>query len=725
VPARQVPRPGLLRRLEGAREASTVALVAPGGYGKSRLLAEWAAHDRRGFVWLDLGVLPDEPDRLLAEIASGLACVRTSAAETGNGPAGVRRRVAARERAGPPDVFARAEELERVGLEAVLVLDGLEQLRSERSLQAIAAIVRGLPRSVTLALASRREIRAGLGRLRAEDRLLEFGARDLAMSAYEAGRLLSGLGVELDEQGLETLVDRTEGWPAGIHLSGASLRERPVRERRLRLSGADAATADYVREEILEPLDPARLRMLRRVSILEQLSGELCDAVMQAHGSGRELRELARDGAMLLEQNPAGSWFRAHNLVRDVLRSELALCEPELVPALHMRASEWFADRGLRQHALDHAAAARDASRTGALLLEEPTALLAPNRHDYWRWLNVFGPRQIASSPELSLAAALDAFSRGRAVTAGQLARASAGLVAGSDDAPLVGSICAVEAAAGQGSVDQLSERAERACSLLGAGSLRALARLTRGVYFHLRGERDGARAELQEAAAEAGVDAPVLQALALSQLALVDLDDAPQRAAESSARALEALRSARLVREPTAVLALAVSAFLKSHRGISDEAKGELLAATRMLPSLGSYMPWHEVEVRILMARASARLADTERARSLLAEASRCARRARPVPCLLRWIDEAWGEIDDAGATALTGPRSLTMAELRVLRFLPTHLSFREIGERLHVSANTVKSQAHAVYAKLGASSRSQAVAQASALGLIDAAVI
>jgi hypothetical protein len=92
-------------------------------------------------------------------------------------------------------------------------------------------------------------------------------------------------------------------------------------------------------------------------------------------------------------------------------------------------------------------------------------------------------------------------------------------------------------------------------------------------------------------------------------------------------------LRSARLVREPTAVLALAVSAFLKSRRGISDEAKGELLAATRMLPSLGSYMPWHEVEVRILMARASARLADTDRARSLLAEASRCAHRERPVP--------------------------------------------------------------------------------------------
>jgi LuxR family maltose regulon positive regulatory protein len=93
--------------------------------------------------------------------------------------------------------------------------------------------------------------------------------------------------------------------------------------------------------------------------------------------------------------------------------------------------------------------------------------------------------------------------------------------------------------------------------------------------------------------------------------------------------------------------------------------------------------------------------------------------------PILRTWLDEVWSEIDDLGASSLSGPCSLTMAELRILRFLPTHLSFREIGTRLHVSTNTVKSQAHAIYRKLGVASRSEAVAQASTLGLIEVTMI
>jgi LuxR family transcriptional regulator, maltose regulon positive regulatory protein len=125
------------------------------------------------------------------------------------------------------------------------------------------------------------------------------------------------------------------------------------------------------------------------------------------------------------------------------------------------------------------------------------------------------------------------------------------------------------------------------------------------------------------------------------------------------------------------------------------------------------------------VLARASIRLGETVRARQLLSQASRMARSIDDCPLFHTWLDEAWGSIDELSAVALSGPSSLTMAELRILRFLPTHLSFREIGERLHVSTNTVKSQAHAIYGKLGTSSRSEAVARASRLGLIDVSVI
>jgi len=134
--------------------------------------------------------------------------------------------------------------------------------------------------------------------------------------------------------------------------------------------------------------------------------------------------------------------------------------------------------------------------------------------------------------------------------------------------------------------------------------------------------------------------------------------------------------------------------------------------------------MPWHEAETRVALARASIRLLDVPLARHLLSDASRAARRMPNATVLRAWLDETWAEIDGVGVAALNGAGSLTTAELRILRFLPTHLSFREIGSRLHVSTNTVKSQAHAVYSKLDVASRADAVARASALGLIEAEV-
>jgi LuxR family maltose regulon positive regulatory protein len=140
-----------------------------------------------------------------------------------------------------------------------------------------------------------------------------------------------------------------------------------------------------------------------------------------------------------------------------------------------------------------------------------------------------------------------------------------------------------------------------------------------------------------------------------------------------------------------------------------------------RLLAALADFTPWYEVEARLLLARAALRLSDIVGARTLLAEASRLARRTPDAVVLGRWLEEAWSQADSFASAAILGPTPLTTAELRVLRLLPTHLSFREIAGRLHVSANTIKTQAHAVYRKLDASSRTEAVASARRLGLVD----
>jgi LuxR family maltose regulon positive regulatory protein len=163
-----------------------------------------------------------------------------------------------------------------------------------------------------------------------------------------------------------------------------------------------------------------------------------------------------------------------------------------------------------------------------------------------------------------------------------------------------------------------------------------------------------------------------------------------------------------------------AAAAAARAHQGRVDEAKRALRAGIMRLASLGDFVAWYGAESRILLAHASLWLADVVGARTLLAEASRLARRTEGVVIFRGWFDEAWAYLDMLAETRLAGPSSLTIAELRVLRFLPSHRSFREIATQLGVSPNTVKTQAHAVYRKLGVASRSEAVANATEAGLL-----
>jgi LuxR family maltose regulon positive regulatory protein len=151
------------------------------------------------------------------------------------------------------------------------------------------------------------------------------------------------------------------------------------------------------------------------------------------------------------------------------------------------------------------------------------------------------------------------------------------------------------------------------------------------------------------------------------------------------------------------------------------EEARADVAKARRILGARDALAPWYDAQARLALARAELRLGDITAARALLADAAHCAARMPDATRLAAWIDDARSRADTFAIEALARPGALTTAELRVLRFLPSHLSFREIAERLHVSANTVKTQAHAVYRKLDASSRSTAVTRARAVGLLD----
>jgi LuxR family transcriptional regulator, maltose regulon positive regulatory protein len=240
-------------------------------------------------------------------------------------------------------------------------------------------------------------------------------------------------------------------------------------------------------------------------------------------------------------------------------------------------------------------------------------------------------------------------------------------------------------------------------------------------VAAQLTGDPEGARDLLDDGAHRSAALMPAIESLCLAQLAALDVREGDWDGAEYRAsRACALVRRHGLEGLPTSALALAIAALVSAQAGRADGAKESIREATQLLAELDGYGAWYGVQTRIMLARAAARLTDVARARTLLAEASRTARRLSDAPVLNVLLDEALGELDACTADAMEDSSSLTLAELRILRFLPTHLSFREIGDRLHVSTNTVKSQAHAVYRKLDACSRSEAVAQASRVGLV-----
>lgn len=730
VPRSFISRPHLARRLQEEREASTFLLAAPAGYGKTTLLSEWAARDGRSFAWLELGAADDDAPHLLARICAALR----SLAATGAPPRRGSRAVPGPEGEviSPAEVIALAEQLVRDRGEVVLVLDDAHHVRSRAAREQLAALAHGLPAAVKLALASRGEPRLRLGRLRAAHRLLALGPGELAMSAVEAQLVLEAAEIELDEESIEQLVERTEGWPAAVYLAALSQSERsgtgePAQPQS---QPVDHLSAEYIREEVLGQLGDDARDLLTRGAALDELCGELCDAMLERGETGPLLRQLASETLLLIPLDPGHTWYRMHTLLREVLRAELEICEPESLPGLHRRASVWFAANGQIDRAIEQSVAARDARRAGALLWQEGGRFLFSGDPRVHRWVESFTAEEAAASAELSLAAAHIRLAGGDLPAARHLSRL-AGEAIERDEPATASSLRAgamlIDAAAGAGGIEQVVDSSEQAIELLGEASfLRPLACVLDGVGRHLLGEREAARDLLGEGIGACTRTMPSLLALGLAQLALLDVDERDwEQAEDRAARAIACLEEHGLEGHAVAALPLAVSALTLSHRGLADEAKRALTTGGRLLEGLGEHTPWYEVETRIAMARASTRLADVARARTLLSQASRWARRPRAVPCFVAWLDEAWGEIDDVSAAALHGTGSLTMAELRVLRFLPTHLSFREIGERLHVSGNTVKSQAHAVYAKLAAGSRTEAVAHAAALGLIDPPVV
>jgi LuxR family maltose regulon positive regulatory protein len=721
-----VSRTALLNRLKAATSGPLVVVTAPAGYGKTTLLAQWAGRDRRPFAWVSVDTRDADPILLLRHVGAAIHAFEPLEPNTLDALAAP----------GPsvwPTVVPRLGAALSAAEPLVIVLDEAHLLGPGETLEAVNALADHLPSGSLLVLAGRVRSPLPIAALRAAGRLLEVGIDQLALSPREGQLLLRSTGAELSFEEVTALVAECEGWPAALHLTALALRnEEPAAEsgeRPVQAARRHRSIAAYFRSEYLSQLRPGELRFLRRTSVLDEMCGGLCDAVVGGAGSSRELAKIERWNLFLVPLDRQRVWYRYHRLFRDVLRRELAEREPELIPVLHRRAADWYEAHRDPESALEHARAAGDVRRAARII----TTIALPTYHAgrvaaVERWLAPFAdPILLKRHPAIALVGSWIHALRGRAAESERWLGIAESALSG--DKGFRGTaaqrswITVIRAALCSQGVEQMVADGEFALVGLSRNNpVRPAALAMLGVGYMLLGQSGRADGILAEAAAEAArLGATDTQVLALGERSLIAAaqDDAP--AAERLAlEAHELVEKGGLAGYGTSAIALAASARALLRKGRWDEARADLEQVRAISPSfsLGPF-PWVAVQTRIEFARAYLALRETRTVHVLIGEIQELLREHPHVGVLVDEAKalerEAEAIPDCAGAGA-----GLTAAELRLLPFLTTHLSFREIGERLYVSRNTIKTQAISVYRKLGVTSRSEAIACAARLGLV-----
>lgn len=722
------PRPGtvhrtaLLDQLRASSAAPVVSLTAPPGYGKSTLLTQWAELAPTPVAWLSLEPEDNDPAVLLAYIATALHglrmvdvdVLRTRAAPGTSVAAIVARRVAATLSALGP---------------VTLVLDHTEVLDNPQCRDAVAELALHLPEEARLVVASRGTPPVPLATLRARGAVVEVGAEDLAMAAPEARLLLAGAGVSLAGDELAELVQRTEGWPVGLYLAALVLRAGgDGRDGDFTFRGDDRLMADYLRTELLGRVPRGRVSFLTRTSVLERMSGPLCDAVLGRRHSGRVLEELEASNLLLVPLDRRREWYRYHRLFRQLLRSELDRRERDLVADLHARAADWCEGHGLPETAIAHALTADDPDRVARLVATHLLVTYASGRLETVRqWLQWFDDRDLVDRyPAVAVLGAVGWALMGQAATAERWAAAAErtpveGVVV-PDGSTLAAWRALLRAFLCRNGMPRMRRDAEEAEAGLSSQSRwRPTALGLQAVSWLLAGDADRADQVLERTvAAGEDIGAHAVTAVALAERALIALQRAGWPDAESlAARGLAVVAAAHLDEYAPCALVYAVAARVAAHGGDLGRAGEHLANAARLRPQLTYVMPFISVQALLELARAYLSLADTAGARVVLREARDILRHRPDLGTMAGDADELRATLDTIDVSAI-GASSLTTAELRLVPFLSSHLSFREIGERLHISRHTVKTQAMSVYRKLGVSSRGAAIERVQAMGLL-----
>ena len=734
-----VPRPRLhARLLDNARSRLSI-VVAPAGWGKTTLLSQWA-HDpaeSRGMVWVSLDEADDDPVRFWTYV---LTALRRDVAGLTDATLGA----LATPGLEPVDLAVPTllNELTALDSEHVLVLDDYHLLSHQGIHESVEFLLAYLPAALRVVIAGRYDPPLPLARLRARGELTELRAADLSFSPDEAAALLSAIGdAAVDPATAASLHERTEGWAAGLQLAALTIRdaERPA-DAATQLHGDDRHILDYLSTEVVDRLASEHRDLLVRTSVLERLSGPLCDEVLDRTGSAAVLDALDRADLFVTPLDPRREWYRCHRLFRDVLLRRLTADGPEERARTLTRAADWFEARGYVAEAVAHRIDAGDEKGAADLLRANVPVFLERGELSAHLQLGLrLTAAAVLRDARLCVSLAWAAGLSGQFSRMGPWLDAADALI-GDDSSTLDGWRTLRGAWATMRAVEEGVVRADTPAALAHAATACELeyettmpgyvvARTVHGAMLGFADRSDEAVRVLEDAwdrARTIGLPPLLgLQAASILAMALFETDriDKLRRLFDDVAPAVQAAEDHWGVATAPGIARLRTIEGVLAHRdGHRADAGALLRRAAELARTFG--------ETPGLVAALTC-LADVEldahnrpAARAALAEARDIVDN-EPVPPLFVQRLEAAERRSGRGAVreARRGGaliEELTDREHAVLRALTGDATQREIGAALYLSINTVKGYTKVLYRKLGVATRQEAVQEARSLGLL-----
>ncbi|WP_252846308.1 helix-turn-helix transcriptional regulator [Actinoallomurus purpureus] len=729
---RLVHRPRLLRRLDTAT-GTLVVLSAPAGYGKTALLADWSRDllARGDCAWLSLDAHDNRPDRLWGGILRALRQARPDL-RLPEGTDGW-------------TVDLWVEEMLPALLAALpgdrpltLILDGAENVTDDEAAGSLGDFLVRLPAGLRVVLSTRYRPGAPVPALRVQGAVAEFDQMDLRFSREEAAALLAdGLGASLPPDRVEELHAVTEGWAAGLCLTGRTLAGQGGEALPL-LAPAGRVVADYLTTEVLDPLTAEQRRFLARSSVLDVLDVGACEAVTGNDHAGLLLRELARKVQFLVPVGAGRETYRLHGALRSVLTTFLSAEQPAGPAELHRTAARWYAGQGRTESAILQSALGGDiASATTTVLdrWEEPVA--TGRAADVARWLRILPSRTVSSDPRLCVVAAMAALSCGDLEEAQRRLDIVQGPARGADAfgpaTTVIDAATVARAVAGclRGDI-QAADRLPDVGDPRDARELptmwRALARVACGTALLWQGAYEEADHRLSEAVRDAyAAEHTLVLVRALGARAVcAALDGRQADARQLSEEAVRIAEAEGLSRHFVAALGHVCRGRLLIRSDALDEAEHSLMCAEEALAATTA--AGGEPHARTLCQLSRAMLEDARRdadaaraaVRAAVDTAARCESPGVLGDLLIRAETRCSRTRPASGHVDAPAVRELSPTERRVLRALCGPLTLKEIASELYVSHNTVKTQVRAIFQKLDAHSRSSAIVQARERGLL-----